>query len=67
MWEAGLELDSKDPQKQGLSAIDDVSSPQFSPHQNYFAEILSLFDRLDGDEQERLLEALKERIKVMEY
>lgn len=63
MWEAGLELDSNEPRKQGLSAINDVSSPQFSPHQNYFEQILSYFDGLDGDAQEKLLAVLKMRVK----
>lgn len=63
----GLEQDAKDPQKQGLFAIDDVSRPPFCPHQNYFEQILSIFDRLEGDEQEKLLEVLKERVKVKEY
>ena len=66
----GYELGNRDtndptqpPEKQGYFDNGNSTSPQFSPQLNYFEQILTLFDELDGDEQERLLEALKERVK----
>ena len=64
MWEAGTEPDAKDPEKQGLFNDGGSLTPQFSPHQNYFEQILSFFDSLEADEQESLLDALKERVKA---
>ncbi len=64
MWEAGTEPDAKDPQKQGLFNDGGSLTPQFSPHQNYFEQILSFFDSLEPSEQESLLDALKERVKA---
>ena len=60
----GLEQDAKDPRKQGLSANADNASPQFCPQSNYFEQILTLFDQLPIEEQERILSLLEARIKT---
>lgn len=63
-----LELGNRDtndprqiPEKQGLSTIADNAGTQFGTQSNYFEQIIDLFDRLTPEEQERLLDVLKER------
>ncbi len=58
-----VEQNSKDPCFYGTSDDADNERPQFCPHSNYFEQILTLFDKLDGYEQTALLEALTARIK----
>lgn len=62
--EVGIGQNSKEPCFYGISDDTENQSPQFCPQQNYFELILSYFDNLEPSEQERLLDALKERVKA---
>ena len=59
----GIEQSAKDPQKQGLSDNADNAAPQFCPQVNFYEQILTLFDRLEADQQAALLETLQGRIQ----
>lgn len=59
----GIEQSAKAPQKQGLFNNADNASTQFGTHLNYFEQILTLFDRLEPDQQAVLLETLQGRIQ----
>lgn len=51
----GFEQDAKGPRKQGLFDNADNTGTQFGTHSNYFEQILTLFDRLDEEEQKQIL------------
>ena len=59
----GIEQSAKDPQKQGLFDNADNAAPQFCPQVNFYEQILTLFDRLEADQQAALLETLQGRIQ----
>ena len=59
-----VEQNSKDPCFYGTSDDADNERPRFCPHSNYFEQILTLFDQLPIEEQERILSLLEARIKT---
>lgn len=58
-----VEQNSKDPCFYGTSDDADNERPQFCPHSNYFEQILTLFDKLDGYEQKQIFDVIVERLR----
>ena len=58
-----VEQNSKDPCFYGTSDDADNERPQFCPRSNYFEQILTLFDKLDGYEQKQIFDVIVERLR----
>ena len=65
----GYELGNRDlndptqtPEKQGSIDNADNATAYFAAYQDYFNQILTMFDRLTPDEQSALLDALQARV-----
>ena len=56
--EVGIEQSAQEPRKQGLLSDGDNADTQFGTHPNYFSTIIDLFDKLEADEQDRLISIL---------
>ena len=60
----GVERPSNEPCFYGISDDAENSTPRFTTRQDYFNQILSLFDELDADQQSELLEVIQARIQM---